>query len=402
MSAGVRTLRSSSRSPLFRSPRLTSMTDRMTLGVSPGRLLTSRSVRWSPFRPEGTATVLPVTAVRSVESFVAETGGAARRLPATIVDAPPALAAEMARREAMPIAPPDTHVGVLERALVRDGVVETAEGTVISESLINREQGDLPSPRFGVGVVLRLRDRPYVLLKQRWDANYGHWLIEGLPRLALIEERFNLADLGFIVSGHHGAMQEVYEASLALFGIRRDQIVEVGMEPIAVDRLIYPTPMTRHAWHIAPRCLTLLEQLAARIRADPGGRNRLYVTRNRVARRRLLNEDEILPIVRRHGFTVVEPQTLSLYRQISLFRNAELVVGNYGAALTNIAFASGRPTLFALTSPLMQDDFFSTLTSLKQSRYLSLHGEASEPAPDMNADFRIDVPRFLALLEALI
>ncbi len=346
---------------------------------------------------------MPVAALPGVQSFAADTGGQARRTPFKIVDAPPALAAEMAARETTPIVPPAARLAVLDHAVVRDGIVETADGTIAAESLINRTADD-PIARTGsIAIMRRLSGRSHVMLKQRWDANYGHWLVEGLPRLALVEERFNLADLDYIVSAHHGrAMGEVYEDSLALFGIRRDQIVEIGEEPVAVDRLIYPSPMTEHPWHIAPRCVSVLEQLAARVRAHPCGRPRVYVSRNKASRRRLLNEAELLPMLRQHGFLVVEPEFLTLYQQIGLFRNARTVVGNLGAALTNVAFAEGSPTLFTLTSPFMQDDFFSTLMSLKRGRYLSLHGDAVGPAPDMNSDFRIDPDRFRALLADIV
>lgn len=390
--------------PAIRLPDATMLRDRLASEAAktnvalrlppPGKVLSLRRAQ--------AGSAVGVVDLASVQSFAADTGGRARRAPATILDAPPSIAQEMAAYAETPIDPPSTRVALLDDVVVRDGVVATSDGTIVAESLINRRPGEA-IPSFGGAILMRrLRDRPYVLLKQRWDANYGHWLVEGLPRLALVEERFKLAELGFIVSGHHGAMQAVYEDSLALFGVRRDQIVEVGNEPVAVDRLVYPTPMTRHPWHIAPRCVTLLEQLAARVRACGGDRQRIYVSRNRASRRRLINEDEILAIVRRAGFVVIEPEFLSLYRQIGLFRNARLVVGNYGAALTNIAFAAGRPTLLALTSPYMQDDFLSTLMSLKQGRFVSLHGETGDPDLGMNADFRIDVPRFRALLDTLL
>ena len=393
---GLRALRALDPRPLVERLRRGAAFHHLFLRLPlPGNVLSLRPVR-------DAAPVIGVAALPGVESVVADTGGHVCRQPITIVGAPLAIAAEMAERANTPIAPPETRVALLHDAVVRDGVIATAKGTIVAESLINREAGEPLAPFGGLSIMRRLRGRPYVMLKQQWDANYGHWLVEGLPRLALVEERFQLSDLGFIVSAHHGAMQEVYEDSLALFGIRRDQIVELGRESVAVDRLIYPTPMTQHAWHIAPRCVSLLEQLAVRVRAEVHGHERIYVSRNRTSRRRLVNEDEIVAVVRQLGFVVVEPEFLTLYQQIGLFRNARVVVGNYGAALTNVAFATGRPTLFALTTPYMQDDFFSTLMSLKQGRFLSLHGEAVVQDAGMNADFRVDVPRLRALLEGLL
>ena len=347
--------------------------------------------------------IVPVATLPCIESFAADTGGQVRRVPATIVDAPPALAAEMAAREPTPIVPPPTRVAMLDDVIVRDGIVETADGTIAADGFTDRNRYDPVAPLRRVAIMRRLGGRPYVMLKQQGDADYGQWLVEGLPRLALVEERFNLADLGFIVSACRGrAMGEVYEDSLALFGIRRDQIVEVGEEPVAVDRLIYPSPMTARPWHIAPRCVSVLEQLAARVRAHPSGRPRVYVSRNDGDRRRLVNEAELLPALRQQGFLIVEPEFLTFYQQIGLFRNARIVVGSHGAALTNVAFAAGSPTLLALTSPTTQDDFFSTLMSLKRGRYLSLHGEAVGPDPDISSDYRIDPERFRALLADVV
>ena len=197
-------------------------------------------------------------------------------------------------------------------------------------------------------------------------------------------------------------MQQIYEDSLALFGIRRDQIVEIGDEFVQVDDLIYPTPMSRHPWHFAPRCIEVLEQVASRVRANPFGFDRLYVSRNRAKTRHLTNEAEIISVVERHGFVVVEPESLSFYQQIGLFRSARLVVGNCGAALTNTAFAGGDVTLFALTTPMMRDDFYPTMMSLKQGRFLSQHGTATAPERGLASDFSLDVAVFEAMLATIL
>lgn len=360
--------------------------------------------------------IVPVRPLRAADVSVLPCSAEAAipRIAHEIHAAPATLAEAYARQGVLPISPPPAALGLCSNATVSAGVVQLADGTAIAESLINtgadfsftpfrKDEADrLRRQRRRFARVRRLGDKPYVLLKQRWDSNYGHWLVEALPRLACVEEHYSLDELGFIVSGHHGPMQAIYEQSLALFGIRRHQIVEAGDETLKVDRLIYPAPVSEHPWHFSPRCLDVLERLATRARLPLDGPSRVYVTRNRMTRRCLLNEDAVLAAVRRRGFTVMAPETMSLYEQIAAFRNARVVVGGYGAALTNAVFAAGDVALFALTSAYMQDDFFSTLMSLKGARYLSLHGPSAGGARDPNADFSIDVARFERLLDGLL
>ena len=76
-------------------------------------------------------------------------------------------------------------------------------------------------------------------------------------------------------------------------------------------------------------------------------RRRLYITR-RTARRRVINESELEPILARYGFEVVEAENLSLAEQIQLFSQAEAIAGPHGAGLTNIVFAPPGCKVFEL------------------------------------------------------
>ena len=335
-----------------------------------------------------------------------------RRRAARLESATSGKAADAGARQSTLVSPPPARLARIADATIAAGVVQLPDRTIIEESLFDTSRLD----RFGPfsrdtggrikqarrGARRHLRGGPHVLLKQQHDSNYGHWLMEGLPRLAIVEDHIRLADCKFIVSAHHGPMRQIHEDSLALFGIRRDQIVEVGDEMVRVDDLLYPTPIPRHPWHFAPRCVEVLELIASRVRANPFAFGRLYVSRNKTATRHLLNEAEIIAIAERHGFIVVEPETLSLYQQIGLFRGARIVVGNRGAALTNTVFALGDVTLFALTSPLMQDDFLPTMMSLKHGRFLSQHGVASDPALGPASDFSLDPAMFETMLKTIV
>ena len=73
--------------------------------------------------------------------------------------------------------------------------------------------------------------------------------------------------------------------------------------------------------------------------ASGGGPPRLYLTRGvRPNSRRYVQEEELWPWLRDHGFVRLDPGSLSVQDQIDIFHGAEVVVGPHGAALTNLTF----------------------------------------------------------------
>ncbi len=351
----------------------------------------------------------------------AETGGPYHRLPAELHDCPEALR----RRFAAEAGPPGREVpafagqvGLLEGAVVRGrGVVLTRRGALVEESLINAATDPMAAgllkleagrryldPAGPLPPARRLAGAPRILLKQHWDDNYGHWLIESLPRLDLVARAGWLTPgARCLVQAEEGPMRRVYLDSLAFFGLGEDRVEFVSGAPVTVETLIYPTPLTRQPWRKAPCVAALLARFpafaAGRLGpAMPEAPRRIFVTRDAGLGRRLVNQAEIAASLRRRGFAVVAPERLGFWEQVAVFSRAELVVGVLGAGMANLAFAPRGVACIALASEWMGDDFFYDLICHKAGRYVSLHGRATDPAQGMRADFTLDLDRLEALL----
>ncbi len=309
----------------------------------------------------------------------------------------------------IPASPPPGGMATLDEACaVGGGILLTRDGEVVAESLNNSEdvQQFKPFSRQGGDLTIRLwpltpirfLSGDTVYLRQFWDGNYGHWLIELLPRIAIAAQFCDLSQCRIVVTAKTGGMSRVYRDSLALFGVKPGQIVSMRSRPVIFERLHYPLPVSQHPWVKSPRAIELLESLPEKLAAKRDGPKRLYVSRNSGKSRRLANEEEILSLLRPLGFVSVDPGKLSFADQLRTFAGAELIVGNCGAGLTSLVFSPRGVGVFALTTPFMQDDFFWDLTDLKQGRFFSLHGEACDPADGSKSDFSIDVAVFKAML----
>lgn len=232
--------------------------------------------------------------------------------------------------------------------------------------------------------------RHHVLLKQTWDSNYGHWLIDSLPRLALLDQVHDRSDCLFVVNRQKSeAMRRVVIDSMALAGIREDQILFHDVTPRTYERLTVLGTVARHPVAKAPVALSFLEGLGEQV---PGaGEERIYVTRAKAARRRLVNDDEVRGLLSAHGYRVIHPEDLDLAGQIAAFRSATHVVGDMGAALSNLAFSPSGVTVVALATESMRHDYFYDIVCHKAGRYRGVQGTAVEAPADNGSDFRIDL-----------
>ena len=60
------------------------------------------------------------------------------------------------------------------------------------------------------------------------------------------------------------------------------------------------------------------------------------------------NREEIEMVAQQYGFTIVRPEEFPITDQIKLFRNARIVVGEYGSGLNNTIFSKEGTLVLAL------------------------------------------------------
>jgi capsular polysaccharide biosynthesis protein len=267
------------------------------------------------------------------------------------------------------------------RLLGPHGTVITAAGDVVEESAWGGgwlERGRalralrLPTP-------MRL-DGEYYTIASLYAEGYAHWVLDVLPRLIALE-RVPPSQPQLVVAQPLAPWQA---ESLDLLRFGTVPRVTLGDRYLAMDLLHLPSyvgsPGHPHPW----ACEWLRERLVGSARPTAGYR-RLYVTRRRALRRRVVNEDELLPILQDLGFEIVECETLSFREQIELFQDAEVVAGPHGAGLTNLVWAPSGCRVLELFGHRCVRSLFYALAGLRAQPYAFLVG-ASEGAIGVHRD----------------
>lgn len=73
--------------------------------------------------------------------------------------------------------------------------------------------------------------------------------------------------------------------------------------------------------------------------------SRIYITRKNAAKRKVENEKELLPILEKFGFVVIDADQLTVLEQIKLFSSCSILISIHGAALTNCIFMNENTTV---------------------------------------------------------
>jgi len=198
------------------------------------------------------------------------------------------------------------------------------------------------------------------------DIIWANWVAEVLPRLMLVDQFPEYDELPLLVNENLPA--QAFE-SLDMVNSKRRKVVLIegnskGQRTwipttYRFARLVFPSPMAQlgpktaeggEAWDLDdhlqnPAALHWLRQQLLPARTSP---RRLYLSRAKQGRRRIVNEKKVISLLRRHGFDVVYPERLSFKDQLELWANAEIVVAPAGSAMVNMIFAPRHALVVAL------------------------------------------------------
>jgi hypothetical protein len=240
---------------------------------------------------------------------------------------------------------------------------------------------------------ISLPGRSLLYLGSVGSGNYAHWLVDDLPRLAVLDRISGPVTV--LLPSYGEKIDAVRKDSLyALVPEGRDVRVEFigAKEPVHCGELIYVTPVSYHPVLKSPHALNFVRAaVRRRLQNQPVSKKRLFVTRQAGRYRYLTNEAEITAELESLGFETVCPEMLDFMTQASLFAQAEIVVGIMGAGMGNTIFAEpGIPTVYLAPTGWFEPFYWDLANGLGHE-YSVLFGEldAADAVPYMT-DFHID------------
>jgi capsular polysaccharide biosynthesis protein len=237
---------------------------------------------------------------------------------------------------------------------------------------------------------------------------YGHWLLEFVPRMLCFNDPACPSGLPICVDAE---MPETHRQIIALMDERDRPIVtlppvatrfrELGVAPVPA---FFPFdtrpefPIYDAIWPqdiLAAVRRRILKRLAAEgLDLRRAGR-RIILSRRGFAQRRLVNEADIIESLQPHGFEVVHPEQLTFAEQVEIYHSADIIVGSASSALINCIFCRPGARVVALTHESSAFYFrgFTSFVESSGARLLFVRGttERAEGIHPMHADYSVSL-----------
>lgn len=221
-----------------------------------------------------------------------------------------------------------------------------------------------------------------------WSTGYFHWLSDALTRLFVVRDR--LRDLLLLLPERYRSFEFV-QSSLKAFGVEHVDFIDRN-EVLECRSLFLPSH-TAPPGHFNDEAIRGVRNvlLSAYGSAD-NHEERLYITRSKATKRRILNEEEINPILKEFGFVTVCMEDLSFAEQVETCSRARYIVSNHGAGLTNMLFMRNGGSVLELRhqSDCINNCYFTLASALNLNYFYQTCTARNPTANPHEADLRVD------------
>ena len=251
------------------------------------------------------------------------------------------------------------------RVYSKNGYVIVAKKYLIKELLWSRPSFIRQRQSLNIQTlpeVKRLKGR-VVVLAQEGHNNYYYWITKILPKLALLKSI--QYDWLYLPRLTHPFQRE----TLDLMGIDPAKIIEADRDTyIEADMLIVPSVGSTSVYTPRWAIEYLQKNLIAPAATGPGFSKNVFVSRQKAAYRRILNEDDVFALFQPLGFKRYNLEDLKFVEQVQLFQNAEVVVSFNSAGLTNLIFSKPGTHVIEIFQE-HEDDVFCYLSQALHLKY---------------------------------
>jgi hypothetical protein len=232
--------------------------------------------------------------------------------------------------------------------------------------------------------------------------NYFHWLFDVLPRLQALSQSEDVPQIDRYLIDHRTPFQR---ETLARLGVKTERLIQPSnTSHYRCERMVVPSLMrgisTETSEFLRDRFLTPADQ------ALPAEKL-IYVTRRGCKRRRVLNEDDVLGVLRSIGFAVVDPATMTFDEQVNLFAQARMVVAAHGGALSNLVFCKPGTVVLELFAPRYVNLCYWVIANTIGLKYAYLLGLGRSPRAGHQPlgvydSLTVDIPTLMSLVDRIM
>lgn len=243
-------------------------------------------------------------------------------------------------------------------------------GFIVDETLYSIEHKTYYKFRYLIKKILTCkkvtldRSTNYFLATDFSSAGHFHWLTEALPRLFCAKD---ISREFVLLLPDTPYVRKIAIPSLELLGLEyRDIILMKENELYKAENLYFVTKLSR----TGQMHDEIMQEINQRfIESKKPGKKKIYISRGKAQFRKIVNEKELITLLRDNGFEILYGEDFSLAEQIDIFSSCQTLLGIHGAGLTNCLFMHPGGNVVELRKNEVNVGYWFLADSLKHNYY---------------------------------
>lgn len=238
-----------------------------------------------------------------------------------------------------------------------------------------------------------------LLLTDHFSEGFFHWFADIYQKLEALSLTDNLfSDYILIIPSTNNS--SYVKETLKLYNIKY-YIIEKN-ETLFVNKLIH-IPSISPTGNYRPELMFSMRKRFHSYYNIPSKNKKVFITRSKALKRKILNENELIPFFKRNNIQIVAMEDLNFNEQYTIVAEADLLISLHGAGLTHMIWMNENSKILEIRS---QDDsenncYFSLASDLNLKYYYFLADKTDNKSTQLT-NFKVDVEEFEKTLNDIL
>jgi hypothetical protein len=232
----------------------------------------------------------------------------------------------------------------------------------------------------------------YYYCINEYSNNFYHWFTEALPKMIYVKNYVE------------GDGKFFFPFALTDYQLTSLKICNINFYYTTNDVTLFPrlkvvenlTGST--GYHHRDLLNETSELIKNNFPADRNIKRKVYVTRQNACRRRILNEEQLKPVLTKYGFEIFDFDEIKFEQQVEILMNTSILVAQHGAALTNMIFMqAGSAVVELLPKEVFNDKCYFILAGTMKHHYYYSFCDTDGPS-HITSNFLVNINEFETVL----
>lgn len=234
-------------------------------------------------------------------------------------------------------------------------------------------------------------DTQVLLIYNPYSHTYYHWLLESLPRLFLLKDHLQTSTL--VLPENYNT--SFHKETLKIFNVSKIKYLQANTRYVTSSLITCSQP-GRIANYNPVLLSDTVRFIKERIKPVFSSVDRIYISRSKASKRKILNEELVETLLVEKGFMVVNMEDFSFSNQVDMMSSCKYLVSIHGAGLANMIFMpKGSSVLELKMFDAGLNYFYYTLACTTDLNYFYQFCQSTDQHKSVqDADIIVDMEEF--------